>query len=143
MSYYEAGAPPIALIVPVIYALGPLVIAILALKYGVLGFNRFDICCLLSAIIALILWIVTEDPLLALGLNMGVEFLGTLPTLRKVYYYPKSENLTAWILFLLGNALNLAGLPIWSFVVLSYPSYLFIMSSVVTGLIAWGLYRVR
>src|SRR5258707_594803 len=61
-SYYAAGARE-SIWVPVGYALGPLVTALLALRYGEGGWSRFDRACLAGSALSLVLWGVSGSPL--------------------------------------------------------------------------------
>lgn len=133
-SYFASGAPLPALLVPIIYVIGPFVIALLALKYGEYAYNFFDFACLLGGIAGIVLWMATGEPTLALYLNLFVDFCGSLPTLRKVALDPWSEDVTAWLLFLVANGLNLAAVPKDSLALISYPLYLFLIPVLVTML---------
>ncbi len=130
-SYYHAGAPFQVLMVPIAYVFGPTVIALLALKYGEKGYNHFDIFCLISALLSLLIWFITGKAVIALALFIFIDLFGALPTMRKVYYKPQSESLVAWMFFLVGNTLNFAVLPEWNLVNISYPLYLLLMTIVV------------
>lgn len=134
ISYYGSGAPLNALIVPVVYMLGPLIVTLMGLKYGEYGANAFDLACFAGGIGGILLWFLTGNPLVALYLNLFVDFCGSMPTIRKVAMNPRSENLTAWILFLIGNVLNLISIPFDSFAVISYPLYLTLVTVIVTSL---------
>jgi hypothetical protein len=126
-SYFAAGARA-SIWTPLSYAIGPLVTAVLALRYGERSFSRFDRGCLAVAALSILLWMCTGSPLLALGLNIGVDALGALPTLRKSWHDPGSEDRLAWGLFLFGNSLNLFAVTSWSFASASYPIYLFLIA---------------
>lgn len=136
-SYYASGAPLFALIVPVVYVIGPLVVGLMALKYGDYGANAFDLSCFLGGVGGIALWIFTGNPVLALYLNLFVDFCGALPTIRKAAQDPLSENLSAWALFLIANTLNLLTILMdhLNLIVLSYPLYLFLITLIVTVLL--------
>ncbi|AFY41381.1 hypothetical protein [Nostoc sp. PCC 7107] len=123
-SYYSSGAIN-TIWVPVCSAIGHLIIAILAIKYGEGGWNSFDRWCLLTAGISLVLWWQFSSPIIALVINIGIDFLGALPTMRKSYYQPHTEDFSTWIIFLLAHTLNLFALKNWSFALSAYPLYLF------------------
>jgi hypothetical protein len=126
-SYYASGARH-TIWVPVSYVLGPLVTALLSLKYGEGGSSRFDRACLGGSLLSLLAWWLARSPLLTLLANMVIDLLGALPTIRKAYAAPESESLGSWSLFLLADALNLCALGSWSVATALYPSYLFILA---------------
>ncbi len=135
-SYAASGAPGPTLIVPVIYVFGPLLTALLAYRYGDLGYNRFDLSCFFAGLSGILLWLLTDNPKLTLYLLLLIDFFGALPTLKKVAFDPHSENLPAWSLFAIGGAVNLLTIPAGSlsenFVIAAYPIYLFFITSLVT-----------
>ncbi|MGB3756550.1 MAG: hypothetical protein WBA07_09280 [Rivularia sp. (in: cyanobacteria)] len=123
-SYYLSGAIN-TIWVPLALAIGHVVIAILTLIYGKGGWNSFDKTCILGTGISLVLWWHYDSPLIALSINIAIDFLGALPTIRKSYRKPETEDLLTWIIFLLAHTLNLFAIKQWSFSVLAYPAYLF------------------
>ncbi|WP_036479633.1 hypothetical protein [Myxosarcina sp. GI1] len=133
-SYYSSGATS-TIWVPACLAIGHFIIAILALSYGEKGWNNFDRICLLGAGMSLFLWWWYQTPLIALSLNIAIDFLGALPTIRKSYYKPKSEDPLPWLVFLLAHTVNLFALKSWSFELVAYPLYLFCIVSVIVLLL--------
>ncbi len=123
-SYYASGAPPMALLLPIAYAIGPCITFCFALYYGEKSYDTFDILCLILAGLSLIVWYFTGEPVLTLVMNILIDFFGAVPTVRKVYHHPETENLNSWLIFSLGTTINLIGLPEWTPVVMSYPFYL-------------------
>lgn len=133
-SYYASGARH-TVWVAVSFALGPLVIAVLSLKRGEGGWTRLDRTCLLGALVSLLLWWFSHSPLIALLFNLIIDMLGAIPTVRKSYLEPQGESLVAWILFLVGNGLNLFAVEVWRFAIVIYPAYMFVLSAVMTLLL--------
>lgn len=126
-SYWASGARA-SIWVAASYVLGPLVTALAALRYGDRSFSRFDKGCVLVAALSVGLWIYTGKPLVALGLNVLVDFLGALPTMRNVWRDPGAESRLAWGLFFTGNAVNLLAVEAWTLGGAAYPVYLFVVT---------------
>lgn len=141
-SYYSSGATH-TLWVPVCSAIGHLLIAILALKYGEGGWNRFDRACFLGAGISLFLWWRFSSPLIALSINILIDFLGALPTIKKSYHEPKTEDPLTWMMFLAAHTLNLFAIKNWSFALSAYPLYLFSVTSIIVALLLRPKMRVQ
>lgn len=137
-SYRAAGANS-TIWVPLTYVVGPLFTSLLAIKFGQGGWTRFDRICVLGAAASLGLWVGSRSPDLTLAINIGIDFLGALPTIRKSLIDPNGEDLLAWLLFLIANALNVLAIDRWSWQVMVYPSYMFLM----TGVICWVLWQGR
>jgi uncharacterized protein with PQ loop repeat len=133
-SYWATGARA-SIWVAVSYVAGPLVTAIVALRYGERGWSRFDKGCLLTAALSLGLWALTGDPFVALGLNILVDFLGALPTMRNVWRDPDAEDRAAWGIFFAGNAINLGAVEAWTPSGAAYPVYLVLVTLIVNALI--------
>lgn len=141
-SYYFSGAGD-TIWVPISYAIGPLIVFLLSIKYGEGGWNRFDLACLAGAVIGLILWAIFKNPIIALIINLLVDFAGALPTTVKAYKDPKSEDPIAWVLFLAGNTVNLFAIDQYKFAIMVYPIYMFLGSGVITALILWPKKRKK
>jgi hypothetical protein len=136
VSYNRAGAD-FAFIMPVGYALGSAVIALLSIRYGADGWTWLDKCCLMGAGLGLVAWGLSDDPMAALLINVAINLAGTLPTIRKAYYYPETENNTAWVLFFAGTEVNLLAVQKWTFDMAVYPVYMVLIIGLVSGLVVW------
>lgn len=124
--------------VPITYVIGPLITSLLAIKFGEGGWTKLDRLCSLGVGIGLILWGVYRSPYLTLGINIGVDFLGALPTIRKSVLYPDSEDRLAWLLFSIANALNLLAIDLWLWQIVIYPIYMFLVCSTIYVLLWRG-----
>ncbi len=133
-SYYATGARH-AVWVPASYVAGPLVTALLSLKYGEGGWDRFDRNCLAASLLSVVVWWVARSPLLALLSNIAIDFLGALPTVRKSYHEPGAESLLSWSIFLVADAANLGAIGAWSPATALYPVYLFSLAAVLVALL--------
>jgi hypothetical protein len=134
-SYYSTGAGN-TIWLPVCGGVGQFIIAILSLKYGEGGWNRFDRLCLLGVGISLLFWWQFNSSLIALLFNILIDFLGALPTIKKSYYQPETENILTWSLYLAASAINLFAIEHWSFALTVFPVYIFcINTSIVIFLI--------
>ncbi len=138
ISYRSAGAES-TMWVPITYVIGPLVTSLLAIKLGEGGWTKFDRICLLSVGASLVVWWIFKSPEVALVINIGIDLLGALPTIRKSFRDPHSENLLAWVLFTVSNAFNVLAIDRWLWQVTIYPLYMFALCSA----ICWLLYQGR
>lgn len=137
-SYHSLGARH-TIWLAVSYALCPLVTAIVSLKHGEGGWTQFDRACLIVAGISAVLWWLCHSPLVALLINLFIDFVGLLPTIRKSYERPASENRIAWLIAFLASVLNLFAVERWEFAIAVYPLYM----ALGNGVIAVLLYRRR
>lgn len=132
---YSAAAGGPARWVALADALGPAIIAILALRYGKAGWTWLDAACLFLAGLSLMGWAVTGSPLVALAINLLLAFLGAVPTLRNVYRAPATEPKLVWGLFLTSNVLNLLAIEQWTWSSACYPVYTVVTAGLVNALI--------
>lgn len=142
VSYYEAGARETA-VVPFFYAIGSSAIALLSLKYGVGGWTPFDRKCLYAAGASLVLWVAFGSPLIALLTNTAVDIIGGLPTVKKSYHNPDSEDRLTWMFFFLGAAMNVFAIREWTFIIAFYPVAIMALIVVIFTLVVIRPQRVH
>src|SRR3989344_3761392 len=83
LSYYASGAEN-TIWVPFVEFIGPLSIALLSIKYGEGGLdNRTDLICLFGAVFSVILWIIFNNPVIALVSSLAVDSFAIIPTIKK------------------------------------------------------------
>lgn len=133
-SYYSTGAVN-TLWLPVCAAFGQFIIVILSIKHGEGGWSRFDRFCLIGVGISLILWWQFNSAFIALLCNLFIDFLGALPTIKKSYYQPETEDLLTWILYLSASSFNLLALENWSFTLSVFPLYIFFVNVIIATLL--------
>jgi hypothetical protein len=140
-SYHYSGATT-TIWLAATFALIPIIISIFSIKYGVGGYEKLDIVCLVGAVTGLILWKLTSNPQTALYLNIAMDVLGFLPTIKKSYLQPETENTTAWLIALVANIVNVLALTTWQFKIAFYPIYLLFMNFIVALLVTGRLQRL-
>ena len=133
-SYYASGAET-TIWVPVSYIIGPAVTAVLAIRYGEGGWSPLDRGCLMGAGSGLLFWWWFNSPVVALVMTLGVDFAGAVPTIRKAYLAPQTEDRLAWALFIAGNFFNLLAVDRWEFAIAIYPVYFFLASGIIAALV--------
>lgn len=110
------------------------VIFLLSIKYGLGGASRIDIASLFIAIAGIILWILTNEPILALLLSIGADFVGYVPAFIKTWHLPKSEGPFFYILSLVTVTLTMiANGKIDREII--YPAYIFLATLFMLALI--------
>lgn len=134
ISYYSSGARD-TIWVAVSYVVGPLIIAILSLWYGEGKWETLDKVCLIGAIISAIIWYFSSSALIVLSINIFMDFLGLIPTIKKSYLRPDGENRTAWTLESLAGVLNVFAIDRFVLNIILYPLYIFIINISITVLL--------
>jgi len=109
-------------------AMTTFLIACFALRNGGYRITRFDTFSLLGALIAIPVWIISDNPLFAVLILTVIEALGFLPTYRKAWQHPHDESQLAFFLTILKYALALGAMQIYSFTTILFPAALILFS---------------
>ena len=129
-SYKASGAHD-TLLVPFIYMITPVLVAILSIKYGCGGLTAVDVICFVSSLIATVFWLFSGSSEQSLFLFLVIDFIGLIPTIRNTFHHPEQESSPAWLLMAAANFLNLIVACNEGFVVAVYPLYLFLSGTLV------------
>lgn len=109
--------------------IGPVIILILALKFGVGGRSRFDLISLVVALIAFALLFIVEGVLIGLLLALIVDGIGAMLTIRKLFKDPSSESKWFWGIGAVSGVLAVLSLDTYNVETLLFPVYVIILSS--------------
>ncbi|MBW4061426.1 hypothetical protein HJC99_02550 [Candidatus Saccharibacteria bacterium] len=105
-------------------SLGNILMFLLALKYGVGGWNRLDKIALVIAGVGIIVSIVVRQQLIALVGVIVADAASASLTIRKAYLDPASEDPLAWLLVGLSAVCALIAVGRIDVQLLIYPIYL-------------------
>jgi fumarate reductase subunit D len=109
--------------------IAPVIILILAFKYGVGGKSRFDLISLAVALIALAILFSTTHVLLSLLLALFVDGIGAMLTIRKLRIDPTSESRAFWGLTAIAGVLAVISLEEFTVNALLFPVYVGLLSA--------------
>jgi hypothetical protein len=113
---------------PIAGFLTTLCVAVLSLKYGTKNITIHDTIALCTALGAILVWWQLQQPLLAVLMVTVIDLLGYIPTFRKSFHEPWSENVFIWSLWIFSTACYIASLAAYNPLTLAYP--------LITGIIA-------
>ena len=131
LSYDFSGAEN-TIWVPYVEFLGPLIIAILSLKYGEGGLNdRTDVICLIGASLSIVLWIIFKNPVVALVTNLVTDSFAIVPTIKKSFLRPEGEDFWAWFGTGVADSLNMFAVERFTFGILVYPIYMLVSDLII------------
>src|SRR3990167_2698669 len=122
---------------PLGYFIGPLVVAILSFRYGYSEWSKLDIACLVVGAISIIPWIISDNAIFTLLINVFIDATGAIPTVVKTYREPETEDFSAWTIFFVANTLELLAIEQWNLAAI-YPIYLFILAASIVLFIVKG-----
>lgn len=122
----------------IVFTVNAWTVALLALRYGVPGWNRMDAVCAAGAAISLAL--LRGHPQWALGLSLAVTCWGAMPTIMSAWQDPARENLTAWMIGAGSSVLLFVAIP-WTFTAAAQPVTFFLVNASVAGVIFFRRHR--
>lgn len=97
---------------------------VVSLSRGEKNFTGTDKLCLAGAILGIILWLATNNPLIAVILVSVTDFLGFVPTFRKSYYKPYEETAKLYAMSVLKLIFALLALKSFNATTALYPASL-------------------
>jgi hypothetical protein len=104
---------------------------LLSLKYGTKDITTSDRIALFSALLAIVFWWQTKNPLLAVLMISTIDGLGYFPTIRKTFKDPWSEEIFFWVVMVVADLLALAANAQYNFLTSAYLGTLFVANTTV------------
>ncbi len=96
------------------------VVFLLSFKYGTKNVTRGDAIVLVFALLATFVWWGLDNPALAVLMATGIDLLGYIPTYRKSFAEPWSENVQGWIGYAIAPLLSLFALHEYNLMTATY-----------------------
>ena len=113
----------------------------LSIKHGFGGKSKSDIICLVIALLGIVLWQVTKQPVLALYFAMLADLTGMIPALFKTYRMPETEIWSYFAIDIGAGALTLAAIKTWDIRNISYPLYIMLINALMVATILRGIQK--
>lgn len=131
LSYDFSGAGN-TVWVPYVEFLGPFSIALLSIKYGEGGLDdRTDLWCFFGALVSVALWLIFNNPVIALVMNLAIDSFAIIPTIKKSYLRPEGEDFWAWFGTGTADTLNMFAVERFTFAILVYPIYMLVSDLII------------
>jgi hypothetical protein len=112
-----------SLVVPVISLCTSAITAVIAFTLERVVWTRADGMCFALASLALILWFITNEPLIAILLSILADLFVSLPAMIKTYHDPSTEPALLWLLYVLGSSLALLATREFTLYNILFPLY--------------------
>ncbi len=101
--------------------------------------GRFDYICGILSALALVLWALTSNPLVAIAFAIAADLAAGVPTILKAYRFPETEHFGAYAGSTLNNILIFFIVPAYTFANIAFPAYFIGICAV----ILYCIYRKR
>ncbi len=98
--------------------------------------TTFDIVCGCLALLGLIFWQITKVGNVAIAFSIMSDALAYIPTFRKSYYHPETENSYSYFAAAVGIAFTLLTIKTWTFAAYAFPLWVLVADSTVF-LLTW------
>ena len=124
---FEGGGP--GAWVTLVGVVANLMVAVLSIWYGEKHITKSDWTIFTGALLAIVLWRMTSNPLLAVAIATIANTLGLVPTFRKAYMKPFEESISIWSLDVLRFGLAIPALSAITFTTVLFPIDVVIINS--------------
>lgn len=114
-----------------------LIIFLLALKKGSSDITLSDKLCLGSALVILVLWLLSSSMLLSILLVTLVDTLAFIPTIRKSLNKPEEETFITYPLSTLRCVLGLIAIESYTLITCAYPVAMLAMYALITVILIY------
>ncbi len=119
-------------------AIGFSAIAVASLWYGVGGCSRGDVTALVMLAAGLVLWVITDEALVAIGVAIAVDVPAVALTVRKAATAPHTETMATWVIDGGAGLVSLAAVADVQPALLLYPAYHVVANMAVVAAIRSG-----
>jgi len=130
-AQYSSGASSTIILVVMDLAAALVVVIFCLTGYGYKKYGLIEIICFVLAIVAIVLWQLTSNPLLAIIFTLIADILAGVPTIVKTYRDPKSELPLGWFMVAFGAFLSLISNTIFDLPNLLFPVWILIVNTLV------------
>lgn len=90
--------------------------------------EKFDYLCGLFSALALIFWIITKDPIVAIIFAIASDAFASVPTLTKAWKHPETETGISYVASMFSALTSFAAIKVWSFSGYGFGLYLVIIN---------------
>jgi hypothetical protein len=136
LAQLQNGATP-ATWATLALSIGPLAIFVAALRVKVRHWKigPFDMACGAFAAVGIILWQITSDPVVALVFGILADIAGGIPTVRKAYIAPRTEEALPYMLSAISMVLTVCTVRDWEFINYGFPVYIFCINTLIATVV--------
>lgn len=110
---------------------GPLLVFIISFvnKKSYWKLEKFDYLCGFFSVLALALWGVTREPVMAIVFSIMSDGFAAVPTLVKIWKRPETESRGPYLSGLFSSLTSFAAVTTWHFSSFGFPLYLAVLNT--------------
>lgn len=118
-------------------------IFIFSLKHGFKNVKKVDVLFLAIALLSLIPWYLTKDPTISVIIAVFIDLVAFVPTLRKTYLQPRTENYILYLMNVFRHILIMFSLDAYNIATTLHSIAMMITNSVMMYfIVVRGRYKV-
>lgn len=114
------------------------VLVMCLIGYGYKKYGWLEVACFTLAIVAIIIWQITRQPVLAIVFSIAADFMASLPTVAKAYKDPWSEDPAVWFIVVVASLLGILSTTIFNIANVLFPAYILFINALVGTLSLFG-----
>lgn len=126
-----------------------IIIFFFSLQYGFKNIKKIDTVFLILALAGLIPWILTKDPTISVIIAVSIDLVAFVPTIRKTWFYPKTETPILYGSNVLRHILMLFSLQAYNIATTLHSIVMITTNTIMTAIIigkkgkrGWGYHRI-
>jgi hypothetical protein len=100
-----------------------------------LKLDALNVACILLSLGGIGLWLLTDNPIVAIVVAIIADIFSAVPTIRKTVADPKSEYAPTYALSVLSMAITLMTITDWTFAAYAFPAYVLLINTFMVCLI--------
>ncbi len=101
--------------------------------------GKLDIGCGALSLLGLVFWYISQDANIAIFFSIVADGLAAIPTIVKSFYFPETENASAFLSGGANGAITLLTINTWNFAHYGFPLYILLICIILFVLIKFQL----
>lgn len=110
-------------------------VALISLKKGSKDITTIDKVIFITALIAIIPWLLTKDPTISVIILTTIDALAFVPTMRKTFRDPGSETLSSYYIHAVRHSLSIVALNTYNISTFLYPAVVALCNVIMISII--------
>ncbi len=118
------------MVVTLALAASPMLVFIAAMKTDpkLLKFDWLNLACIILTGLGVLLWIMTDNPILAIGLAIAADFISAVPTIIKTFKQPETEYAPTYFMSAIAMLMTLMTTPRWTLTNAAFVFYVMLIN---------------
>jgi len=95
----------------------------------------FDVACGVLSLSAVVGWAVTRSGVVAIVFAIGADFIAAVPTVRKTWHHPRTEEPLVFVLGVVNGVITLLTVDHWTTANVAFPAYIVAMGGTLATIV--------